>query len=115
MFTKLKYTNENWDQLIPGVLFAYREIPHNSTGYPPFELELGRKPRVPSDILADAFSASVLTLVAPACVLTLVSSAFVPTLVSSISAPTLVSSAPVPTLVSSASVPTLVSSASVPS
>ncbi|GFO40219.1 Pol polyprotein [Plakobranchus ocellatus] len=56
MLTKLTDTNENWDQLIPGVLFAYGEIPHNSTDYSPFELVFGRKPGSSSDILADAFS-----------------------------------------------------------
>ncbi|GFO38117.1 Pol polyprotein [Plakobranchus ocellatus] len=56
MLTKLKYTNENWDQFIPGELFANHEIPHYSTGYSPFELGFGRKPTGPSDILADAFS-----------------------------------------------------------
>ena len=35
----------NWDQLIPYVLFAIREVPQASTGFSPFELLYGRKPR----------------------------------------------------------------------
>ncbi|GFN91161.1 Pol polyprotein [Plakobranchus ocellatus] len=50
MLAKLADTNENWDQLIPGVLFTYREIPHNSTDYSPFELVFGLKPAGPFDI-----------------------------------------------------------------
>ncbi|GFO22420.1 Pol polyprotein [Plakobranchus ocellatus] len=56
MLTKFTDSNENWDQLIPGVLFAYRETPHNTTCYSSFGLVFGRKPRGSSDILADAFS-----------------------------------------------------------
>ncbi|GFO14299.1 Pol polyprotein [Plakobranchus ocellatus] len=56
MLTKLTDFNEKWDQFIPGVLFAYREMRHNTTGYSPFELVFGRKARGPSDILEDAFS-----------------------------------------------------------
>ena len=32
----------DWDKHIPYVLFAYREAPHESTGYSPFELLYGR-------------------------------------------------------------------------
>lgn len=35
----------DWDQLIPYVLFAIREVPQASTGYSPFELLYGRRPR----------------------------------------------------------------------
>ncbi|XP_013071132.2 uncharacterized protein LOC129924728 [Biomphalaria glabrata] len=42
---------ENWDLLLPCVLFAYREIPQTSTGFSPFELVYGAKPRGPIDIL----------------------------------------------------------------
>ena len=34
-----------WDRHIPYVLFAYRESPHVSTGYSPFELMYGRQVR----------------------------------------------------------------------
>ena len=37
----------NWDRHIPYVLFAYRESPHETTGYSPFELLYGRQVRGP--------------------------------------------------------------------
>ena len=36
---------KNWDQLLPHVLFAVREVPQASTGFSPFELLYGRRPR----------------------------------------------------------------------
>jgi hypothetical protein len=30
-----------WDVMLPYVLFAYREVPHEETGYSPFELHYG--------------------------------------------------------------------------
>ena len=36
-----------WDKLIPYVLFAYREVPQESTGFSPFELLYGREVRGP--------------------------------------------------------------------
>ena len=44
---------EDWDEMIPGVLFSYREIPNNTTGFSPFTLMYGRDVRGPTDILAD--------------------------------------------------------------
>ena len=35
----------DWDQLIPYVLFSIREVPQASTGFSPFELLYGRRPR----------------------------------------------------------------------
>ena len=44
------YTKEaptQWDKHIPIVLLAYRESPHETTGYSPFELLYGRQVRGP--------------------------------------------------------------------
>ena len=41
---------KDWDKLIPFLLFAYREVPQESTGYSPFELLYGRDVRGPLDI-----------------------------------------------------------------
>ena len=41
----------SWDQLLPFLLFAYREVPQESTGFSPFELLFGRRVRGPLDIL----------------------------------------------------------------
>lgn len=39
---------KDWQDSIPYILFAYREMPHSSTGHTPFELLYGRNPRGPS-------------------------------------------------------------------
>ncbi|KAJ8353788.1 hypothetical protein SKAU_G00213550 [Synaphobranchus kaupii] len=54
----LKITMEadgrNWDQLLPFVLFAIREVPRASTGFSPFELLYGRRPRGLLDLAKEA-------------------------------------------------------------
>ena len=42
-----------WDKLILAVLFAFREVPNTTNGYPPFALMYGRQVREPADIVAD--------------------------------------------------------------
>ena len=57
MLHKLTSDKPNtWDQLLPAVLFAYREVPNTSTGYPPFTLMFGRDVRGPASVLADIFA-----------------------------------------------------------
>ena len=46
MLRKLVETDgKDWDKLLPYVLFAIREVPQSSTGFSPFELLYGRRPR----------------------------------------------------------------------
>jgi hypothetical protein len=40
----------NWDELLPYVLMAYRSVEHESTGFSPNYLMLGREVRTPLDI-----------------------------------------------------------------
>ena len=42
---------KSWDEYIPHFLFAYREVPHNATGFSPFELLYGREVRGPLSVL----------------------------------------------------------------
>ena len=59
-----KFTAEeknNWDQLLPFLLFAYREVPQASTGFSPFELMFGRRVRGPLDILGEQWEAGKTT------------------------------------------------------
>lgn len=49
---------KDWDKLIPFLLFAFREVPQESTGYSPFELLYGREVRGPLDILKESWEAS---------------------------------------------------------
>ena len=46
---------KNWDQLIPFVLFSIREVPQASTGFSPFELLYGRRPRGLLDLAKEAW------------------------------------------------------------
>ena len=43
----------NWDRYLPCVLFAYREVPQETTGYAPFELVYGSLPRGPMSLVKD--------------------------------------------------------------
>ena len=43
----------NWDKFIPYILFAYREVPNETTGFSPFELLYGRHIRGPLAILKE--------------------------------------------------------------
>ena len=44
-----------WDQLLPHGLFAVREVPQASTGFSPFELLYGRRPRGLLDFAKEAW------------------------------------------------------------
>ena len=48
---------KDWDEYLPYLLFAYREVPQESTGFSPFELLFGRRVRGPLDILNEAWTA----------------------------------------------------------
>lgn len=44
---------KDWDRYISAVLFSYREVPQESTGFAPFELLYGRDVRGPMEILKE--------------------------------------------------------------
>ena len=46
----------DWDECLPYLLSAYREVPQASTGFSPFELLYGRKVRGPLDILKEEWT-----------------------------------------------------------
>ena len=46
---------DNWDKYLPYVLFAYREVPCQSTGYSPFELLYGRSVRGPFSLIKETW------------------------------------------------------------
>ena len=48
---------KDWDQLLPYLLFAYREVPQASTGFSPFELVYGQQVRGPLDIIKESWEA----------------------------------------------------------
>lgn len=45
--------HKDWNKLLPYVLFAYREVPQEFTGFSPFELVYGREVRGPLDIIKE--------------------------------------------------------------
>jgi transposase InsO family protein len=49
---------KNWDQLLPYLLFAYREVPQASTGFSPFEHLNGCNVLGSLDILQESWEAS---------------------------------------------------------
>ena len=49
---------KDWDKLVPYLLFAYREVPQESTGFSPFELLYGRDVRGPLDILRETWESN---------------------------------------------------------
>ena len=49
-----KYVSENqrdWDEFLPFVMLAYRTSTHDSTGFSPAMIFMGREPRLPIDLL----------------------------------------------------------------
>jgi len=46
---------KDWDKMLPFLLFAYREVPQESTGFSPFELLYGRDVRGPLDVLKETW------------------------------------------------------------
>ena len=50
---------KDWDRYIGPLLFAYRETPHASTGFAPFELLYGRTVRGPMAILKELWSDNI--------------------------------------------------------
>ncbi|XP_065426955.1 uncharacterized protein LOC135976185 [Chrysemys picta bellii] len=50
-----KKRGQSWDELLPFLLYAYREVPQESTGFSPFDLLYGRKVRGPLDLIRDTW------------------------------------------------------------
>ena len=47
--------NNNWDEFLLPVVFAYNTGIHATTNYSPFQLQFGREPRLPTDEPATSF------------------------------------------------------------
>ena len=45
----------HWDRCLPALLFSYRDTPHSSTGYSPFELIYGHQVRGPLEFLKECW------------------------------------------------------------
>ena len=53
MIKKTTDDPKDWDKLLPYLLFAYREAPHATLGFSPFELLYGRDVRGPLDVMKE--------------------------------------------------------------
>ena len=51
----MELDGRNWDQLLPFLMFSIREVPQASTGFSPFELLYGRRPRGLLDLAKEAW------------------------------------------------------------
>ena len=51
--------SRQWHRFINALLFAYREVPQESTGFSPFELLYGRTVRGPMHILKELWTENV--------------------------------------------------------
>ena len=49
-------SQNDWDTYLPYVLFAYREVPQESTGFSPFQLLYGRRVKGPLDVLQECWT-----------------------------------------------------------
>ena len=47
---------KSWHTLLPILLYACRDVPNVSTGFTPFELLFGRRPRGPLDLIAEQWT-----------------------------------------------------------
>ena len=47
---------QDWDKLVPYILFAYREVSQSSMGFSPFEMVNGRDVRGPLDMLKEGWT-----------------------------------------------------------
>ena len=52
----ISQSQQDWDDYLPYLLFAYREVPQESTGFSPFELLYGWRVRRPLDVLRQAWT-----------------------------------------------------------
>ncbi|XP_077335224.1 uncharacterized protein LOC143981303 [Lithobates pipiens] len=50
---------KDWERYLPHLLFAYREVPQESTGFSPFELLYGRRVRGPLDLIRETWEGKI--------------------------------------------------------
>lgn len=49
----IEWDGQNWDQLLPFLMFAISEVPQASTGFSPFELLFSHRPRGLLDVMKE--------------------------------------------------------------
>jgi hypothetical protein len=58
----VNYAQDNWDEVLPMLEFAFNKGTHSTTGMSPFMLDVGQEPLVPVDLLCEKKEVSVKTL-----------------------------------------------------
>ncbi|XP_075071707.1 uncharacterized protein LOC142160697 [Mixophyes fleayi] len=59
--TFVESQGRDWERFLPHLLFAYREVPQESTGFSPFELLHGRRVRGPLDLIKEDWEGKLIT------------------------------------------------------
>ncbi|GFS56633.1 retrovirus-related Pol polyprotein from transposon opus [Trichonephila clavipes] len=52
----IKENGNNWDSHLPYLMFAYREVPRNTTGVSPYQFVYGRLPNGPLKLLKEVWT-----------------------------------------------------------
>ncbi|GFX71141.1 hypothetical protein TNCV_3649061 [Trichonephila clavipes] len=52
----IQENGNNWDSHLPYLMFAYREVPHSTTGVSPYQLVYGRLPNGPLKLLKEVWT-----------------------------------------------------------
>ncbi|GFW75334.1 retrovirus-related Pol polyprotein from transposon opus [Trichonephila clavipes] len=52
----IQKNRNNWDSHLPYLMFAYREVPHSTTGVSPYQLVYGRLPNGPLKLLKEVWT-----------------------------------------------------------
>ncbi|GFU24237.1 retrovirus-related Pol polyprotein from transposon opus [Trichonephila clavipes] len=52
----IQENGNNWDSHLPYFMFAYREVPHSTTGVSPYQLVYGRLPNGPLKLLKEVWT-----------------------------------------------------------
>ncbi|XP_077318945.1 uncharacterized protein LOC143940971 [Lithobates pipiens] len=59
LLTFVHSQGKDWERYLPHLLFAYREVPQESTGFSPFELLYGRRVRGPLDLIRETWEGKI--------------------------------------------------------
>lgn len=59
LYHVIQKEERGWDRFVPYLLWAYREVPHDTTGVSPFEMLYGRAPVGPLSILKNTWTGEV--------------------------------------------------------
>ncbi|XP_042147901.1 uncharacterized protein LOC115313675 [Ixodes scapularis] len=59
LFHVIEKEGRGWDRFVPFLLWAYREVPHDTTGVSPFQMLYGRSPTGPLTVLQQSWTGDI--------------------------------------------------------